>query len=630
MCGIAGYVSFDGQPVEVALLRRMSDKLAHRGPDGEGLWVDEAGTVGFAHRRLAIIDLSPTASQPMVSADGALVIVFNGEIYNHGDVRRQLQAAGVTDWVTDHSDTEAVLLSFRHWGVECLSRLRGMFAFAIHDRRSDEVWLVRDRLGVKPLYVYRDRRGLRFASEIKALLADPDVPREVDTESLYHYLSFLTTPAPRTLFKGITKLAAATWMRVNARGEALERRYWDALANTRPQIADDAHLAEDVLNELRTAVKLHAVSDVPVGIFLSGGIDSSTNAALFAQTVGRQAVRTYSIGYAGDNPTYRNELHFARQMAEQIGAVHHERLLTLEDLLDFLPTMIRLQDEPIADPVCVPVYYVSKLARDDGVIVCQVGEGADELFCGYPSWRTHLRLARAQALPVPTVAKSAGLAALRFLGQDGGMPYEFLRRGRDRLPVFWGGAEAFSETAKRRLLSPRLNAELKDLTSWDALAGIRRRFEANAWEQTPLAWMSYLDLNLRLPELLLMRVDKMAMGVGLEARVPFLDHIFVELVMGISQEARTRNGQLKAVLKRAVRGIIPDNLIDRPKQGFGVPVHDWLGRGLGARMHAELDDFCESTDLLDRDAVRRVVESGDATRSWYLLNLALWHREYIA
>jgi asparagine synthase (glutamine-hydrolysing) len=292
--------------------------------------------------------------------------------------------------------------------------------------------------------------------------------------------------------------------------------------------------------------------------------------------------------------------------------------------------MIRLQDEPIADPVCVPVYYLSKLARDNGVIVCQVGEGADELFWGYPSWKTLLRLQRYDDLPVPGALKRAGLEVLRLIGTDRRREWELLRRGTAGLPIFWSGAEAFTETQKQRLLSPRLRRTLSGLSSWQAVEPIRRRFEDAAWERSHLNWMSYVDLKMRIPELLLMRIDKMSMGTSLEGRVPFLDHKFVEFAMGIPERVKTNNGTLKHILKKSVRGLVPDELIDRPKQGFAVPVREWLFDGLHARARAHLDELCRQTDLLDHGEAMRFLDARRERETWYLLNFALWWNEFIA
>jgi asparagine synthase (glutamine-hydrolysing) len=630
MCGIVGALAFERSPFRISewYVATMRDTMAHRGPDGAGAWVSADGRVGLGHRRLSIIDLSDAASQPMANGDGSLQIVFNGEIYNHAEIRKELDSLGRFAWKTDHSDTEMILHAFEQWGIDAIQRFRGMFAIALWDARARALWLVRDRIGIKPLYytIHHDR--LVFGSEIKALLADADTPRAVNEEAFYHYLSFITTPAPDTLFAGIHKLPPATWMRIAADGTSTTRRYWDVWDHTTPLTGvSDADIAHRLLDELRTAVKLRKVSDVPVGVFLSGGIDSSTNAALFSEGED-QPVKTFSIGYDQDYGSYKNELTYARQVAALVGAEHHERILSVKDLIDFVPQMVHLQDEPIADPVCVPVYYVSKLARDHGVIVCQVGEGSDELFWGYPTWKLKLRLQQADDLPIPRLAKRALLAGLRAAGRDTSHPYEALRRSVAGQPIFWGGADAFTDAQKQRLLSPRLRQSLRGLTSWNALEPIWDRFQRGAWERSNLNWMSYLDLNLRLPELLLMRVDKMSMGVSLEGRVPFLDHVFVELAMSIPESVKTRNGELKSILKQAVRGLIPDEIIDRKKQGFGVPVYEWFLGELGDWTRRELESFCAETEYLDRGEVRRLIEARNGSHVWYLLNFALWWKHY--
>jgi asparagine synthase (glutamine-hydrolysing) len=630
MCGIAGVLSFRDGPLTVTepFVTRMREQLVHRGPDGGDTWVAEDGRVGLGFRRLSIIDLSDDAMQPMANEDGSIRVLFNGELYNHAEIRPELEQLGHR-FRTDHSDTEVLVHAFEQWGIDCLHRFRGMWAIAIWDGRARELWLARDRIGIKPLYYCVHHGRLTFASEIKALLQDPDQERRVDEEAFYHYLSFLTTPAPQTLFAGIRKLPGGSWLRVSEQGDLREQRYWDVWEHTEPLdgVSED-EIAEGLLERLRTAVRYRKVADVPVGVFLSGGIDSSTNAALFSED--EAEVKTFAIGYEGEYASYTNEFDYARMMAERIGSDHHERRLTQDDLIDFLPTMVRLQDEPIADPVCVPVYYLSKLARDNGVVVAQVGEGSDELFWGYPSWKTLHRLQRADDLPVPRAAKRAGVALAAALGKGERREVEYLRRGGNGEPVFWGGAEAFGEAQKQRLLSPRLRRELDGLTSWEVLRPIRDRFETGAWETSHLHWMSYLDLNLRLPELLLMRVDKMSMGVSLEGRVPFLDHELVAYALSIPESVKLEGGTLKHILKKAVRGLIPDELIDRPKQGFGVPVYEWLLDRLGDEARVALSDLCDQTDFLDRDEVMRYLDERRGTEVWYLLNFALWWKEFVA
>jgi asparagine synthase (glutamine-hydrolysing) len=628
MCGLVGCLSYsDRFRVTAPYLDRMRDTMVHRGPDGEGTWISADGAVGLGHRRLSIIDLSDAASQPMASDDGAVQLVFNGEIYNHGEIRRELEALGHR-FRTDHSDTEALLRAYLQWGRDCVHRFRGMFAIALWDGRSREMWLVRDRIGIKPLYYSRHDGRITFASEIKALLADPEQIRAVDETSMYYYFSFLVPPAPHTMFEGIEKLAGGTWMVIGADGNARVERYWDALDRHEDLSAvSDRQISERVLDALSDAVKLRMVSDVPIGIFLSGGIDSSTNAALFSRCGGQ--VRTFSIGYDDEYATYRNEFAHARHVARDLGAEHHELRLKQNDLVDFLPRMVALQDEPIGDPVCVPVYYVSKLARDNGVTVCQLGEGADELFCGYPNWRRALRLQHlSDQLPVPSALRHAGLAGLRAVNKHESLPYDWLSRSSVNRPIFWGGAEAMSHLTRDKLLSIRMREKFGGQTSWDAVAPIWERFAARG-DASRLHWMTYLDLNYRLPELLLMRVDKMSMGVSLECRVPFLDHRLVELSLSIGEEVLTRGGVLKTVLKQAVRGLIPDEIIDRPKQGFGVPVHEWMMGDLGDYARDATESFARNTDYLDPAAIAHEATHGAPGHRWNLLNLALWWREYI-
>lgn len=628
MCGIAGLLSFAPQrrPASPELVTAMRDTMDHRGPDGAGLWDSGDGRIALGHRRLAIIDLSNAATQPMI--DGDLALVFNGEIYNHAELRQELIGLGHRDWRTDHSDTEVVLKAFRQWGIDCLERFRGMFAIALWDGAARELWLVRDRIGVKPLYWAMDGNGIAFASEIKAILADPARRPELDEEALFHFLSFITTPAPMTMFKGVRKLPAGSWIKVTADGRLEERRWWDVLDRISPRRLSEGEWAEAVAAKLREAVAYRKVSDVPVGIFLSGGVDSSTNLVLFSEGEAKGAVHTFSIGYEGTHASVADELPHARAMAALTGADHHDIRLSPRDLMDFLPRMVHLQDEPIADPVCVPVHFVSRLARDNGVVVAQVGEGADELFCGYPGWHQVVRLERLNALPVPRFLKGLGVTALEAAGLGRRTYTELLRRASRGQPLFWGGAEAFSEPVKAGLLSPRLRRAFAGRSSWEVLAPIRARFLEKCPEPGVLNWMTYLDLNLRLPELLLMRVDKMSMGVGLEARVPFLDHELVELVMSAPEHIKLSGGNPKGLLKRAVGDLLPAEVLNRPKQGFAIPIREWFLDRLGDEMRKTLDQFCAETDLLDPRGIDRLFAEGRGAQAWYPFNLALWWQHW--
>lgn len=631
MCGICGFVKLNEQAshLDYEYIKAMNDQMVLRGPDGSGEWLEAQNRAGLGHRRLSIIDLSTGASQPMSNEDGQIMVAFNGEIYNHAEIRAELEKLGGHSWKTDHSDTEVILHAYEQWGMDCLKRFRGMFGIALWDGRTNTMYLIRDRIGIKPIY-YTVRNGVvTFASEIKAILKVMDQKPEINHQALYDYLSFLTTPGEDTLFDGIQKLRPGTFLRIQ-KGRMEKHTYWDVWDHTRPELyhATEEELKEEILSELRTAVRLRKEADVPVGVFLSGGIDSSTNAALFSEG-SNNTVKTFCIGYDGEYESYKNETQYARQMAAYCGAEYHERLLSQEDLFSFLPEMVRLQDEPIADPVCIPVYYVSKLARDNGVIVSQVGEGSDELFWGYESWKQFLQLAKANDLPVPNFMKKLGLGVLKAGRQSERNYYEFLRRGAAGQPIFWSGAEAFYETQKQKMVSDSLRKELRGYTSFEALRPTWDRFQEAAWEKSHLNWMSYADLRHRLPELLLMRVDKMSMGVSLECRVPFLDHKFVELAMSIPESVKTKNGVSKHLLKETVRGVIPDELIDRKKQGFGVPIYDWFSGRLGKEMHESVAQFAHETGLLNMDYIDTLFTNPrNGHRLWYLFNLALWWKEF--
>ena len=626
MCGIVGVFSYGGPAdLDVNVLGAMRETMVHRGPDGAGTFVSPDRRLGLAHRRLSILDVSANGAQPMATPDGRYLIVYNGEIYNFRELRQELEDDGVKFFSA--TDTEVILALYAREGASMLRRLRGIFALAIWDTLERRLWIARDQLGVKPVYYAVHQGRFVFASEIKAILALPGFPRNVDEPSLYHYLSFLTPPAPNTLFRGIFKLEAGHTLTVESDGTIRKTQYWDPFDGVVPVSDNDA--PERLLALLRESVEYQMVSDVPFGVFLSGGIDSSANVALMAG-LSDEPVETFSIGFKGQEGY--NEFKFARMIAKQYGTNHHEMELEVDDLLGFLPSLIHHQDEPIADPVCVPVYFVAKLAKASGVTVCQVGEGSDELFCGYPYWANVLAAERwSRAVSgVPSSVRALAPAALRALGYGDTGKYEMVRRGAAGQELFWGGAEAFTEAQKRRILHPDLLARVGAMTSYDVVLDYRRQFE----ERSPhpadaLAWMTYLDLRFRLPELLLMRVDKMAMAASVEARVPFLDPNVVRFALGVSSERKTRGGKLKPLLKESVSGLLPKEIIDRPKQGFQVPVNEWLIEGIGSAADDALADFTRQHRYLRSDYKQGFGRPLDGAKTWYLLNLALWHRHWI-
>ncbi|MCA3244416.1 MAG: asparagine synthase (glutamine-hydrolyzing) [Alphaproteobacteria bacterium] len=639
MCGIAGvYQPRGGLTADSVLPLR--EVLAHRGPDGGQSWANGAGQVSFGHRRLAIIDLSTAANQPMVEGQSGheVALIFNGEIYNHAALRETLVGLGHTDWQTSHSDTEVILKAYRQWGMPgCLAYLRGMFALALWDGAKQELYFARDRAGEKPLYYTTLPDGtMLFGSEIKALLADGRVPRVVDEVALHDYLSFLMVPPPRTLLAGVNKLPAAHWAKVTAAGVETHR-YWDALdaarlyaqANQLPQTEDAwvAHLEP----LLRQSVTLRQeAADVPVGVFLSGGIDSSAVAALVGGHTAKGKLQTFAIGPDANYPSWPDETPYAERMAQRIGSAHTTVRLSEAEFLETLPAFIALQDEPVADPAALPVYLLAKAATKAGLKVCQGGEGGDEVFIGYGDWLKFATLERWNRWPVPRWLKRIGYRLLVLAGQGHKFWVEYLRRGGAGEPIFWGGAEAFTAWEKQQLLGPKLQS-LATRSSFATIAPYAARFAAKPLAQRGFwNWCTWLELQLRLPEQLLMRTDKTTMATALELRVPLLDHVLIAAVLNTPEPLRAKGGNKKHLLKRCLAAVLPAEILNRRKQGLGMPLNDWVLQTYGQYARQVLEEFCAETGLLHWPAVVRLFAQRRGQHVWYLLNLALWYRHTIA
>lgn len=636
----------------------MRDRMSHRGPDSEGLWqsADKRCTLGF--RRLAIVDLSPSASQPMVSLDGRVTIVFNGEIYNHADIRRELIACGRTTWQTDHSDTEVLLQAYEEWGLDCVHRFYGMFAIGIFDARDPDrplLHLVRDRIGIKPLYFASCRSGeWLFASEIRALTAHPDISPEMDRAALWHYLTFIVTPAPMTLFKGIFKLPAGHRLTIDARGEARPHQYWDAAPDAADTYSESDLSEPDAAAELerllRQSIARRMVSDVPFGVLLSGGIDSSLNVALMSELMSRP-VTTFTIGYAGK--TDYNEFAHARRVATRYRTDHHEAEISREEMQEFLPLLVRLQDEPIADNVCIPLYFLAKLVKSSGTTVVQVGEGADENFLGY-WWCEHYR-SKYESVYAPARRPRSGwrgyFSKARVAAAIAGDDAEIAARAENGEELFWGGAVCWWGELRRQL-TPHPERFVSDtacpvpgllppgfLTSNSHAipAFYLSPLEGRLVEPEVLQKIPYMELKLRLPEHLLMRVDKLTMAHAVEARVPFLDHDVVEFARRLPPRYKLRDGVGKRLVKQVAERYLDHDLVYRRKQGFGAPMEEWFQEGdFGARcLRAFERSPIVAEGLIDaeffRSLLQRQIQSGGgwSFHIWTVMNAVLWHASWI-
>ena len=639
MCGICGvweYGAGEGS-IESSLLARMRDEMSHRGPDDAGDLIFDDRRGGFGFRRLSIIDLSSAGHQPMHGCDKRTWLVFNGEIYNHALVRADLERRGHK--YSSRTDSETILHLYEERGLDFIHEIEGDYGIAIWDANKERLVLVRDRIGVKPLYFYHKDGRFIFASEIKAILQHPAVTPDIDEQALYHYLTFLTTPAPTTLFRDIHKLPAGHVLTLTRDGTLNIQQYWDALPPKQKIPGTEEEQRAEILRLLRDSIRKRMMSDVPFGVFLSGGVDSSANVALMSEQMSRP-VETFTVGFS--DAEYLNELESARRIARQFGTNHHEVIISEKEMHEFLPSMVFHQDEPIADPVCVPLYYVSKLARDSGTIVVQVGEGADEIFSGYENYIRHLRIyenfwRHAEALPLSLRRAISNLSrpALESTGRKRAAIELIRRLGADE-PLFWGATVVYDEAFKPRVLSQQLRERLNGLSSLRVAETYLKHIEQERPHADFLARMTYVELKMRLPELLLMRVDKITMATSVEARVPFLDHHLVEYALGLPRALKVEGTSGKHILKRSLEQILPRDLLYERKRGFGAPVREWFREGLGGWFDEHLmNGTMRKRDLLDYGFVSRMLQEHRAkTRDWgfhlwALLNLSLWYERWI-
>ena len=624
MCGIYGILQLDGVPVDPTLIPPMGRVVVHRGPDDEGHHVDGPCAIGM--RRLSIIDLAG-GHQPLSNADDTLWLVCNGEIYNFREVRRELEQLGHR--FKTASDSEVILHSYAQYGDEFIHRLNGMFGFALWDTRRRRLIVGRDRLGVKPIYLYRDSRRLAFASEAKALLTLPGISAEIDPSALHCYLNLGYVAAPLSIFRGISKLPPASMLIVEG-GRAEERRYW-RVSGTTDQGIPEGEWVERIRARLDESVRMQMVSDVPIGAFLSGGIDSSTVVGLMAAH-SDQPIRTYAIGFKGtDADDYYNELPYARRVA---GLFHtkHQEIVVRPDVVTLLPRLLWHMDEPLCDTAFVTTYLVSQFARRDVTVILS-GVGGDELFGGYrrylgnhyhayfdrlPRWARRAALAVGERLPSDRHSPLLNLSRLAkgFL-ESAGLPFE--ERYRAYVQVF-------------PLLELQQMLRSDGAPRPDMIAAAFR----HAGGGDSLNRLLAVDAETQLPDDLLMLTDKMSMATSLECRVPLLDHELLDLAARMPEGVKTRGGRLKHAMKEAVSGLLPRDILERKKRGFGMPMGAWIKEDLAPLVRGLLSDsVVKSRGLFHFPAVQELIALHETNRIdgtdrlLALLNLEIWSRLYL-
>jgi asparagine synthase (glutamine-hydrolysing) len=629
MCGIGGKLYFDrARSVEQEVLERMNAVQAHRGPDDSGIYCE--GAVGLAHRRLSIIDLSPAGHQPMSNEQGTIWIVFNGEIYNFQALRPDLVRRGHR--FRSHTDTEVILHLYEEHGVGCLELLRGMFAFAIWDAPRRQLLLARDRLGKKPLCYQQDAEAFRFASEAKAILQDPAVKARPDPAGISQYLTYGYVPSPASAFQGMRKLPPAHYLLCHD-GKVEVVRYW-RLRRKRKLDRPEAEWCEEIRSRLEEAVRLRLISDVPLGAFLSGGIDSSAVVAMMSR-VSSVPVKTFSIGF--EEPDY-DELRYARLVAERFGTEHHESVVR-PDAAAVLPKLTWHFDEPFGDSSAVPTYYVAQMTRRY-VTVALNGDAGDENFGGYGRYVATLLAASFDRWPGAELLRRAIRWGLHLWPQ-GGRRTGLLTRGRRFLDGLCEEAPErryarwlypFCGDRKDELLHPEFRANLDGADALDPLLVAYRQSDAPDFVDATLG----VDAALYLPDDLLVKVDIASMAHSLEARSPFLDHEVVEFAATIPSDLKVRGRTTKFILKRALSGLLPEEILRRPKMGFGVPIDHWLRHELRDLAYDTLlSPRCIGRGYFRPATVRRLLDEHVRQRAnwhyllWTLLMLELWHRTYI-
>lgn len=626
MCGICGYINLDGAPADGAILTRMTDSIWRRGPDDSGFHV--AGPVGLGVRRLSIIDLAD-GHQPMSDPAGTLRIVYNGELYNFPELKRELEARGHR--FRTHCDTEVVLLAYREWGEDALRRFNGMFAFAIWDSENHSLFLARDHVGIKPLYYGVHGEQFLFGSELKAILSHPNVHPSLDLAALTQYLTFVYVPTPGSIVEGVHKLPpghSLTWRN----GEIHLRQYWDhdlTPACPRPSLNEAADLVRSAMAE---SVRSEMISDVPVGVLLSGGVDSSAVAAFMARE--RPGLDSFSIAF--DDPSF-DESAYAREMAQHLCTNHHELTVSPGMMLDVLPSLQQVLDEPMADASIIPSYILSRFARQH-VKVALGGDGGDELFAGYSTLQAHALVEWYNRIPGVIRHGLIAPAVRRLPVAHSNLSFDFKAKrfvaGAD-LPTAdrhhqWLGA--FPPGALWNVLSPDLRAELGQASPFSVLAA----YDGRVASLPALDQVLYLDMKMYMEGDILVKVDRSSMGNSLETRVPLLNRTLVEATQHLPIDFKLHRFTRKYVLRHALRGIVPDTIIDRKKKGFGIPIARWLNGDLRETANSLLDPTRIGNEgYFDAREVSRLLNehrSGVADHRmqlWTLMVFQLWQDQYL-
>ncbi|MDY2587084.1 asparagine synthase (glutamine-hydrolyzing) [Winogradskyella aquimaris] len=632
MCGINGIFKISHSDLNLSKhITAMNNKLSHRGPDDNGFWIDESEKLALGQTRLSILDLSSAGHQPMHDLSVNNTITYNGEIFNYKLLNERFLKH---EKFNSHSDTETLLKLYKKFGIEMLKHLNGMFAFALWDSEKEELILARDRSGKKPLYYTQMNGHFLFSSELKALFEIPWVKKEIDGRVLYDFLTFNSVPTPNTMFKDIFKFKPGHCMVVGKDGIKAYESFND-LKYKKLNFTSEKELEDLVYNKLEESVKLRMISDVPVGAFLSGGVDSSAIVALMRQNTPNE-IKTFTIGFE-DQPDY-NELKYADKISKRYNTNHFVKTVTPNDLLEFIPKITDIYDEPQADTTAIPIYFISQLAKEENIKVVLNGDGPDELFSGYKNYERYVKTYQYYKIVEKAPGFIKGIANTLINKIRPGSPIgEIINRLNNKQDFYWPGAGGMKEGVKSSLISKEFMESVNGHSSYDYVQKLKKDYYTflDGQEFDFINWLCYSGYRQAITERFLFRADRLGMAHSIEARSPFLNHEMVQLALSIPGEYKIKNGVNKYILKKSLERILPNEILYRKKMGFNLPIREWAKDTIYNGVKDEIKQFNKETNLFNLNTVNsqlHYLKAGneDYTNSiWTIYFLIHWYKKWI-
>lgn len=618
MCGINGIFEYSNNDLDLTnFIQKMNGRLSHRGPDDSGFWINKSKDLVLGQTRLSIIDLSNAGHQPMVDAQKNNVIVYNGEVFNFKNLNEKYLKQ---EMFSSASDTETIIKLYNKFGIDAIEKLNGMFAFGIWDSKKEELILARDRSGKKPLYYTNIGGKFVFSSELKTLFELPWITKELDEKALYDFLTFNNVITPRTMFKDIYKFKPGHYMVVNKNGIKTYEPYQN-LTQGNIQFSSEKELEDLIYSKLEESVASRMISDVPVGAFLSGGVDSSAIVALMRQNTSNE-IKTFTIGF--ENQSDYNELSYADQISKEYNTNHFVKMIKPNDLLDFIPRITEIYDEPQADTTAIPIYFISKLAKEENIKVVLNGDGPDELFSGYSSYERYVKLSKyySMAEKAPQFAKNMAKFFSKSINEGAPM-YEMANRLANKQDLYWPGACGFKEGVKSDLISNNFKIKMQGHSSYNYVNELKEDYKLflNGNNFDYINWLCYSGYRNAVTERFLFRSDRLGMANSIETRSPFLNHEMVQLALSIPGEYKIKNGINKYILKKSLERLLPHNILYRKKMGFCLPIKEWAGETIYNEVKANIKQFSNDTGLFNVQAVNKQLEYLKAGREEYTNNI---------